>query len=78
MPSDYGSLVHDGLHRFLRGPWCRLAADAAHALRLAMAQALGEAGLRQALIAWWSPRLERIADWVAQEETARRAWCARR
>jgi ATP-dependent helicase/nuclease subunit B len=37
-----------------------------------MAQALAEAGLRQALRAWWSPRLDRIADWVAHTETERR------
>jgi ATP-dependent helicase/nuclease subunit B len=71
--SDYGSLVHDGLHRFLRAHGATWPADAARALRLAMAQALGEAGLRQALVAWWSPRLERIADWVADTETVRRA-----
>jgi ATP-dependent helicase/nuclease subunit B len=70
--SDYGALVHDGLHRFLRAHGATWPADAARALRISMTRALGEAGLRQALIAWWSPRLERIADWVAQEETGRR------
>ena len=38
-----------------------------------MARALAEAGLREALAAWWAPRLDRIADWVAETETARRA-----
>ena len=71
--SDYGALVHDGLHRFLRAHGHTWPEDAAQRLRTAMAQALGDAGLRQALLAWWSPRLERIADWVAQEETNRRA-----
>jgi ATP-dependent helicase/nuclease subunit B len=71
--SDYGSLVHDGLHRFLRRFGATLPADAAGELRLAMAQALAEAGLRQALRAWWSPRLDRIADWVAGTETLRRS-----
>ena len=70
--SDYGSLVHDGLHRFLRRHGATWPNDAARELRLAMAQALAEAGLRQALRAWWSPRLDRIADWVAQTETERR------
>jgi ATP-dependent helicase/nuclease subunit B len=71
--SDYGSLVHDGLHRFLRRHGADWPADAAGELRRAMAQALGEASLRQALVAWWSPRLERIADWVADTEAERRA-----
>jgi ATP-dependent helicase/nuclease subunit B len=70
--SDYGTIVHDGLHRFLGIHGAAWPQDAAPALRVAMAQALGDAGLRQALIAWWSPRLERIADWVAREETTRR------
>jgi ATP-dependent helicase/nuclease subunit B len=71
--ADYGSLVHDGLHRFLGTFGAAWPDDAVAELRRAMAQALGEAGLRQALVAWWSPRLERIADWVAQTETERRA-----
>jgi ATP-dependent helicase/nuclease subunit B len=71
--SDYGSLVHDGLHRFLRRHGAVWPNDAAHELRVAMAQALAEAGLRQALRAWWSPRLDRIADWVDRTEAERRA-----
>jgi ATP-dependent helicase/nuclease subunit B len=70
--SDYGSIVHDGLHRFLRAHGATWSDDAVRALRVAMSLALGDAGLRQALIAWWSPRLERIADWVAGQETERR------
>jgi ATP-dependent helicase/nuclease subunit B len=70
--SDYGLIVHDGFRRFLEVYGATWPDDAAGALRLAMAQALRDTRLRQALIAWWSPRLERIADWVAQEETARR------
>ena len=34
---------------------------------------LAEADLREALAAWWTPRLERIADWVAQVEAERRS-----
>nr|WP_294563552.1 double-strand break repair protein AddB [uncultured Rhodopila sp.] len=71
--SDYGSLVHDGLHRFLAAHGAAWPAGAAHELRLAMARALAEAQLRQALQAWWTPRLERIADWVAETEATRRA-----
>ncbi len=71
--SDYGSLVHDGLHRFLLTHGAAWPHDAALELRLAMARALAEAQLRQALQAWWTPRLERIADWVAETEASRRA-----
>jgi ATP-dependent helicase/nuclease subunit B len=71
--SDYGSIVHDGFRRFLEVHGATWPDDAATALRLAMAQALAGAKLRQALIAWWSPRLERIADWVVQTETERRS-----
>ena len=71
--SDYGSLVHDGMRRFLTKYGAAWPAGAARELRLAMAQALAEAGLRPALRAWWSPRLDRIADWVAQTEIDRRS-----
>ncbi|MEJ0017927.1 MAG: double-strand break repair protein AddB [Acetobacteraceae bacterium] len=71
--ADYGSLVHAGLHHFLREFGTRWPADAAGALRRAMNRALAEADLREALAAWWAPRLGRIADWVAQVETDRRS-----
>jgi ATP-dependent helicase/nuclease subunit B len=70
--ADYGSLVHDGLHRFLREHGAGTPPDMAEALRRAMRRALGDAGLRPALQAWWAPRLDRIADWVAATETTRR------
>lgn len=71
--ADYGTLVHDGMRRFLAKHVAAWPPDAGTELRLAMNQALGEARLRQALQAWWAPRLERIADWVAAEEARRRA-----
>jgi len=71
--ADYGSLVHAGLHHFLAAFGARWPADAAVQLRRAMARALAEADLREALGAWWTPRLERIADWVAQVEAERRS-----
>jgi ATP-dependent helicase/nuclease subunit B len=70
--ADYGALVHAGLHRFLTEFGTRWPADAADQLRRAMARALAEAGLREALVAWWTPRLQRIADWVAEIEAKRR------
>ncbi len=71
--ADYGKLVHDGMRIFLAEHGTRWPPGAAGHLRRAMARALAEAGLREALVAWWSPRLDRIADWVADTETARRA-----
>ncbi|WP_146101877.1 double-strand break repair protein AddB [Rhodopila globiformis] len=70
---DYGTLVHDGLHRFLKTHGTAWPADAAQELRAAMEKALAAAELRQALQAWWTPRLERIAGWVVETETTRRA-----
>jgi ATP-dependent helicase/nuclease subunit B len=71
--ADYGSLVHAGLHHFLAEFGTRWPTDAAAQLRRAMARGLAEADLREALAAWWAPRLERIADWVAQVEAERRS-----
>ncbi len=71
--ADYGSLVHDGLHRFLRAYGPNNPPDLDKALRAALRQALAAAELRPALQAWWAPRLDRIADWVAEVETRRRA-----
>jgi ATP-dependent helicase/nuclease subunit B len=71
--ADYGILVHKGLHLFLEQCGTRWPMDAAQQLRRAMDRALMEADLREALTAWWAPRLERIADWVVQVETDRRS-----
>jgi ATP-dependent helicase/nuclease subunit B len=70
--ADYGMVVHAGLHRFLQETGCDWPADAAERLRGAMERVLRQAGLREALEAWWAPRLGRIADWVAAQEAARR------
>jgi ATP-dependent helicase/nuclease subunit B len=71
--ADYGSLVHAGMRHFLERFGPQWPADAAIQLRRAMARALAEAGLREALVAWWEPRLDRIADWVAEAEVLRRS-----
>jgi ATP-dependent helicase/nuclease subunit B len=73
--ADYGTLVHAGLHHFLEAHGAGWPTNAAAELRRAMARALAEADLREALVAWWAPRLDRIADWVAQIEAERRAEC---
>ena len=71
--SDYGSIVHAGLHAFLAEHGHRWPTDADAKLRAAMDHALAAARLRPALVEWWRPRLARIADWVAAIERDRRA-----
>ena len=71
--ADYGILVHAGMRHFLAEHGIRWPADAQSQLRSAIARALAEAGLREAMVAWWAPRLERIADWVARIEAERRS-----
>ena len=71
--ADYGSIVHAGIHRFIRLHGAVWPADAQARLREAMRIALAETYPRPALAAWWEPRLYRIADWICGVETARRA-----
>ena len=71
--ADYGSLVHAGLNLFLQKLGNKWPPNAGPELRAALLRALVEARLRPALAAWWAPRLERIADWVAEIETERRS-----
>ena len=70
--ADYGSVVHDAVHAFLTAAGTRYPADAERRLVDAMEAALAGAELRPALVAWWRPRLHRIAAWVATEEARRR------
>jgi ATP-dependent helicase/nuclease subunit B len=71
--ADYGKLVHAGINRFLRRNGVAWPADAAAQLRDDLLHVLLRADLRRALTAWWAPRFERIADWLAAHEAARRA-----
>jgi ATP-dependent helicase/nuclease subunit B len=71
--ADYGQVVHAGLHRFLRAHGTAWPPNAAALLREALSYALSETQPREALRAWWSPRLDRIAAWVAETEATRRA-----
>lgn len=70
---QFGTIVHRGLHLFYAIPRRIWPANAAAEIRACLEQALAEQDVRPALGAWWRPRLARIADWVAGEETARRA-----
>lgn len=70
---DYGTIVHRGLERFLRDVGEAWPPDAPTRLNQALQTALLEGRPREALREWWSPRLARIAGWVAETEAARRA-----
>jgi ATP-dependent helicase/nuclease subunit B len=71
--ADYGTLVHNGLHVFLREHGIVWPDDADDLMRRAMRRALAESFARPALAAWWEPRLDRIAGWVVASERRRRA-----
>ena len=71
--ADYGSLVHKGIQNFLRDHGANWPADGRALLAAAMLSALGDARLRPALAEWWTPRLRRIAAWVAEAEIERRS-----
>jgi ATP-dependent helicase/nuclease subunit B len=73
---DYGSLVHRGVEVFLRDAGAKWPPNAGLKLRQAMETALGLAKVRPALAEWWLPRLYRIADWVAEQESLRRSVAA--
>ena len=70
--ADYGTIVHAGLHLFLREHGTAWPADADRRMRDAMRRALAESFARAAVVAWWEPRLDRIAAWVAETEQRRR------
>ncbi len=64
--ADYGSIVHAGLHLFLREQGAAWPIDAADRLRACLDRALMEPRFRPAVVAWWGPRLARIAAWLAE------------
>ena len=70
--ADYGSVVHEAIHAFLRGIGTAFPPDAEARLVAATDAALDGRALRPALAAWWRPRLRRIAAWVATAERDRR------
>jgi ATP-dependent helicase/nuclease subunit B len=71
--ADFGNLVHDALHGFLCEAEAGWPADPAERLRHFMDLHLHQARLHPAVVAWWRPRLARIADWIAAAERERRA-----
>jgi ATP-dependent helicase/nuclease subunit B len=71
--ADYGSIVHSGLNRFFARNGLFWPAAAREQLLSDMQAALADARMRPALSVWWRPRLQRIAEWVADAERDRRA-----
>lgn len=71
--SDYGMIVHDALERWVRLHGVAWPQDAQARLTALFVESLAARRPRPALRAWWAPRLARIAGWVAQAETRRRA-----
>lgn len=73
--ADYGNLIHDAIHRFLKTlprPWP--GQDAAAALwEAAAATALERAALRPAVEALWRVRLSRVGEFVAGMEAQRQS-----
>ena len=70
--SDFGSVVHAAIAAWVTALPATYPADAATRLRAELDRVLAAQVVRPALIAWWRPRLARIADWVAAEEAGRR------
>ncbi|MEJ5154175.1 double-strand break repair protein AddB [Gluconobacter wancherniae] len=70
--ADFGMVVHDALDEMFKRFPERWPENASVILRQSFADALAKAKMRPALVAWWSPRLMRIADWVVSMEGERR------
>jgi ATP-dependent helicase/nuclease subunit B len=71
--ADYGSLVHDALHRFIEAhPTGPLPKNALTKLLKTGETVFAKGALRPGVLAFWAPRFERIAEWFIQTESARR------
>ncbi|MFT8933325.1 MAG: double-strand break repair protein AddB [Acetobacter syzygii] len=70
--SDYGMIVHEALERWVKTHGVTWPENAEQKLVEVFKTTLASHALRPALQAWWAPRLERIAGWVAQAEQKRR------
>ncbi|QDH15409.1 double-strand break repair protein AddB [Oecophyllibacter saccharovorans] len=70
--AHYGLVVHAALEEMFRRHPQAWPADARRELADCFERALKAQPLRPALVAWWRPRLERIADWVVAQELPQR------
>jgi len=71
--ADFGTIVHRGIDTFLSWNAADWPRDVEGVLASCLFAELDKAALRPALVAWWRPRMGRIAAWVAEKEAARRA-----
>ena len=72
--AEHGTLIHAVLEGFAREADAHgLPDDVAAALRRIGVQKFDELKVRPGMRAFWWPRFERIADWLAERERARRA-----
>jgi len=74
--TDYGTLVHDGMHRFLRAHGIARGPDSVRLLAEAMQTEMAKLKLRDSLQAFWAPRLARIAAWAIAAEREAPAFTA--
>ena len=70
--ADFGNVVHHAIAGWVGKLPQTYPTDAAARLQAEMDAAVTDRALRSALVAWWRPRLARIAAWVADQERARR------
>jgi ATP-dependent helicase/nuclease subunit B len=72
--AEYGTTIHDVLHRFIKDHPAGPLPGNALAVLLDMGHRLfGDRALSPVLAAFWEPRFARIARWFIDTETARRA-----
>lgn len=72
-PTDFGIVVHDALDSFVREAAAVWPVDPQARLKHYMNFHLQQLELHPAVVAWWAPRLARIASFVATIENERRA-----
>jgi ATP-dependent helicase/nuclease subunit B len=70
--SQFGDIVHAGLHAYFAGNPDFYAQDAAENLTRDLVLAMRKTRPRAALEHWWEARLARIAAWVVETERPRR------
>ncbi len=71
--ADFGNLVHTALCRFFTKMGEDWPQEAADLLAADFNAAIDSASLRPSIAAWWRPRLTRIARFIDQSESLRRA-----